>query len=866
LGDQLLGEDGLAAPTTGAGGDTLLGRGGDDDLRGDEGDDRLDGGEGSDIHVGGLGADVLEDTGATGTDSVTYKVDAVQSGVRVTVGDGPNDGRDAGLEGDDVRPGFERLQGSSFADVLRGGGTGETINGSDGDDDIDGGGGADTIEGNGGNDVLRAQDGEVDARLDCDAASDPVAGMGAADAAFVDANDPEATRCETVARPGGGAPAPVAPPANTGAPSVDGLRLVDQRLVCSPGAWTGSPSFTYAWYALTATGARTPVASGPVLTVPLEAAGLELECEVAATNPGATTTSRSARSRIAPRTTLQGLRQVARRFPTYTRGTRECGRKGFCEVEEVRRRLEALGVPIRFEPKPVAGLRFVPAEQRASIRPGAVFRTSPKAGASFTAGPGDVERVRVSFYVPDAAADCPLGEVVEVRGGRDYRLNDLLVGLSLRDALKLLRRERCSTADYDVVHRYRRGAGSAPAVTAARDFDEGGRDRVRLTVEHAAPGLQLSLQPVEPRRARLPLRLADDSARSVQLVAAEGQRSSFAVAVATRAGVGLKNVRVELRDAKGDLAGSALTSAKGVATLVADVDDDGAYEVWASASDREGDSLVGWKPLRAVTLKRDFTGLDGVRYRYAKGAFGVAAAARAVGRGAQLPGEDATLTEMREQAATACAASARTRYSSFVSANGAGLSSGEAASVTLASQVVCLFSTGQIDLARMRAAGVTPALATLGGSQDLAVGRPSSTTTTATVFDRNTLFAQPASAIRVGPGALSFVTGDGVTLYVDGTYALQSGGGAALTAKGPAGRVVLDVTAAGFALDLIGPLSVAGIISGGAGNIISNDGASIISGGAGNIISNDGASIISNDGASIISGGGGNVVSTGSGG
>ena len=866
LDDFLIGEQG---------GDQLFGRAGNDDHRGDAGADRLDGGEGSDLVAGGTEADSFEDTGAAGTDSITYKVDAVQSGVRITVGDGANDGQDAGLEGDDVRSGFERIQGSNSADVIRGGAAPETINGSSGDDDIDGGAGADTIEGNGGDDVIHAQDGIADTRLDCDAASDPPASNGTADVAFVDAagTDPEPARCETVNRTGsGGGGVITPPPINTAAPAIGGLRVAGQSLTCTPGTWDGGPTFGYTWFTFAADGARLATASGPSLVVPPAAAGLEVECEVAGTNAGGATRSRAPRVRIAAQTTLALLNDVDRKFPRYTVGTKVCGGKRFCEAEEVRRAVEKLGVPVRWDARAVAGLRDVPRRVRARIRPGAVFKTSPRPGKRFEAGPGEIELVRVSYYVPDASRDCPIGGKVNVRGGRDYTLEEALVGLSLSDAVKLLRREGCSAADYDVLSRYRRSAGPAPTVAAARSFDEKGRDRIRLTVEHAAPALQLSLQPVAPRRARLPLRLGDDDTKSIQLVASKEQRSSFAVAVATRAGVGFKNLRVELRDGSGDLVTTDVTDALGVAVLTADVKDDGGYELWASVTDGEGDSLVGWKPLRAVTLRRDFTGLDGVRYRYAKKGFTVAAAgARA--RAAQA-GEDQTLRELREQARQACQFSFRTSYSSFVSRNAAGLSASEAASVQSISQTACLFSTGQIDLERMRGAGVTPALATLGGTQSLAIGRPDFVEQSSIAFADNRLYSQLSPAIRVGAGALSFVSGDGVTLYANGTYAIQSAGGAAIRAGGPAGRVTVDATAASFAIDRYGGGSFIGIVpggagnvvSGGAGNIVANDGATLVSGGAGNIVSGGAGNIVSNDGATIVSAGGGNVASTGSGG
>lgn len=867
LADLLVGEDADIdyQPVAADGGDELFGRGGNDDLRGDEGPDRLDGGEGSDLHVGGPGGDTFQDTGTAGTDSVTYKVDAVQTGVRVSVGDGPNDGQDAGLEGDDVGTGFERIQGSSFDDVLRGGATAETINGASGADDIDGGGGADTIEGNGGNDILRAQDGIADTRLDCDAASDPAATNGTDDVAFLDAIgvDPDPERCETVTRSGGGSGA--TPPANSVAPAAAGLTEVDQRLTCQRGTWSGEPAFAYAWFGFTADGQRVLIGNEQVLTVPPGAAGLEVECEVSATNPGGTTRSRSPRRRIAARTGINGgLRTVDLAFPDYTVGTKACGGKRFCEAAEVQRDVDKLGAPVRFMSIPVAGLRTIPRELRETIRPGAVFATSPKPGKRFTAGPDAVGSVKVRYYVPDAARDCPIGQSIGVRGGRDYTFEELLVGFSLRDALSQLKRERCRSADYDIQYRYKAHAPATPTVAAARVFDERGNDRIRLTVDHSAPGLALSMQPLEPKGRMLPLLLADDGNASVRLVANKKQRSRFAIAVATRAGVGLADVRVELRDQKGDLAGLARTGADGVANLTASVDDDGAYELWASATDVEGDSLVGWKPLKAVTQRQDFTGFDGLRYRFEGKTF---APGRTPTRAAiSQAAEDRTVTEMRDQAALTCDRSRNTRFSSFISSNAVGLSEDEAAAVTSASQTVCLFSTGQIDLARMRGAGVTPALATLGGTQTLAVGTPAYGRAGAVGFVDNRLYGQTVNIVKVGAGALSFVADEGVVLYTNGLYAIQSGGGAEIGASGPRSRTTVDTGAANFAIDLVGPYAIVGfdpsrggsIISGGAGNIISNDGASIISGGAGNIISNDGASLLGQDGAGIISGGAGN--------
>ena len=107
----------------------------------------MDGQDGSDTLIGGGGGDVLIDTGATGTDTVTYFESAV--GVRVTVDDSAaNDGANGGAEGDSVPKGFERIQGSAFDDIIEGGPAAKMINGSAGNDQLDGKGGANRLEGN----------------------------------------------------------------------------------------------------------------------------------------------------------------------------------------------------------------------------------------------------------------------------------------------------------------------------------------------------------------------------------------------------------------------------------------------------------------------------------------------------------------------------------------------------------------------------------------------------------------------------------------------------------------------------------------------------------------------------------------------
>ena len=221
---NLSGGEGADALTGGSLGDELSGGLGSDTVRGgfgndllydaygtltaDPDDDDLDGGGDSDIVYGGEGSDTLHDSGASGVDAVTYAFAPNSSGLNLTVADGnANDGIDQGAEGDEIQPGFEAVQGSSFNDTIVGGPAPETINGSAGNDTLDGGGGADTLEGNAGEDTLRSRDGVADQKVDCDSASTPAPQRGSDETAFIDAADPEPVFCEHVDRLGG-APTP----------------------------------------------------------------------------------------------------------------------------------------------------------------------------------------------------------------------------------------------------------------------------------------------------------------------------------------------------------------------------------------------------------------------------------------------------------------------------------------------------------------------------------------------------------------------------------------------------------------------------------------------------------------------------------
>jgi hypothetical protein len=94
---------------------------------------------------------------------------------------------------------------------------------------------------------------------------------------------------------------PPAAPGNTSAPTLSGTAAVGQQLSCSPGAWTGSPSFSYQFVRSTSAGDVGVASNGPAAyTVSGADAGTSLRCIVTATNAGGTSLAESARAGPVP--------------------------------------------------------------------------------------------------------------------------------------------------------------------------------------------------------------------------------------------------------------------------------------------------------------------------------------------------------------------------------------------------------------------------------------------------------------------------------------------------------------------------------------------------------------------------------------
>jgi hypothetical protein len=95
---------------------------------------------------------------------------------------------------------------------------------------------------------------------------------------------------------------PPAAPKNQSPPTLSGTAAIGQQLSCSPGVWTGSPSFSYAFMRSNAAGDVGLAASGASATYTVTAAdaGTSLRCIVTASNPGGSGSAESARTGVVP--------------------------------------------------------------------------------------------------------------------------------------------------------------------------------------------------------------------------------------------------------------------------------------------------------------------------------------------------------------------------------------------------------------------------------------------------------------------------------------------------------------------------------------------------------------------------------------
>jgi hypothetical protein len=90
---------------------------------------------------------------------------------------------------------------------------------------------------------------------------------------------------------------PLAPPADTTAPSVSGVASVGSSLTCNAGAWSGAPTYAYAWLR---DGSAISGPTAPAYTATSADAGHQLSCSVTATNGAGSATAASSNSIAIP--------------------------------------------------------------------------------------------------------------------------------------------------------------------------------------------------------------------------------------------------------------------------------------------------------------------------------------------------------------------------------------------------------------------------------------------------------------------------------------------------------------------------------------------------------------------------------------
>jgi len=124
---------------------------------------------------------------------------------------------------------------------------------------------------------------------------------------------------------------PVSAPRNLSLPALsDGAPGIGDRVSCSPGAWTSSPSFSYQFVRSTPAGDVGVASTGPAdYTVTSADAGTQLRCIVTAANAGGRVTAESARTAFVPglntnqpKNSLDKLAPVAKVIKTRCTATR----------------------------------------------------------------------------------------------------------------------------------------------------------------------------------------------------------------------------------------------------------------------------------------------------------------------------------------------------------------------------------------------------------------------------------------------------------------------------------------------------------------------------------------------------------------
>ncbi len=167
--DTMYGNSGNDTISGGNGNDLIYGGKNNDILSGGEGNDRLDGNSGDDVIYGDAGNDII--VGGSGFDTLDYS--NAQSAINVDLSKKTVTGF---ASGNDTISGIEKIIGSAFDNIFKGGKDADQMDGGAGDDWLRGLGGADTLKGGTGNDTFFWEKTDVGAKLGVDHITDFGAG------------------------------------------------------------------------------------------------------------------------------------------------------------------------------------------------------------------------------------------------------------------------------------------------------------------------------------------------------------------------------------------------------------------------------------------------------------------------------------------------------------------------------------------------------------------------------------------------------------------------------------------------------------------------------------------------------------------
>ncbi|CAA9506490.1 MAG: Cytochrome P450 superfamily protein, partial [uncultured Solirubrobacteraceae bacterium] len=699
-----------------------------------------------------------------------------------------------------------------------------------------------------------ARDGVGDAVLDCDD-TNPDHTQGTSDTAVLDATgvDPDPVRCEVVDRPstggggggGGGQTTPggTTPAQTTGAQpprtaSLPTLTRAGVQLSCAPGAWSGAPTFAYAWFVLGAAGQPAKVADGQRYTLKDSDEGRLVFCAVLASNPGGIGVARSALL-LAP--TLVRMPELQGRTEAFSREkllkitngaiVLKTKRKGKADIDC------ALG-----------GTRGSDSEcatkaakaARKKLDPGDVYITTPKDGRTLEADPasGDLPKVTLGIYdrsldvsLPPVGTpkkfgdDCPLT-------GKGFTTEDrkaFIAGLQGKYesfARTTLDKRECR---FKIRDDFNREQESDPYVGAIEVIEIEDRDGLRLTIErNRAPDLV-----VIPYHRRLK---GTDNFAGANIAAgaevnpglgSDGDLTAMTGASANdvcfhvreaSTGRPVQGVAVRALDPNGRVVEDRVSRAPfGRSTN----EDGNACDMWPIAERGEyrftfdwrgsnGVNEEGWLRIDAVDrAKETFTTISGRKLN-------CTAADRCIQVG--TAGSTARAAVVVE--AVILAAVVGVLVKGLIDSKGKGVD--QAAAARASAQL----ADGEPGASLFKAAGdggVTPGFLTLGGK------------------------LAPGDGVVAG-GAGNVVSGGAGNLIGQDGAGVVSGGAGNLTSSqirtvkpGPGGGLVA--------------LAGSGVVSGGGGNVVSGGAGNVVSGGAGNLIGQDGAG--------VVSGGAGNLVAKG---